>query len=103
MPSRADWRRVAEWTLRLLLVAILAIALWRSMRASRSGAVSVAAPGTFDVESDCIIRLEFTLPAIDGGAEIPLKLRGVLVNDGKEIFAIETSPHETLSVQLVSR
>ena len=64
--------------------------------------VSVAAPGTFDVESDCIIRLEFTLPAIDGGAEIPLKLRGVLVNDGKEILAIETSPQETLSVQLVN-
>lgn len=46
MPSRADWRRVAEWTLRLLLVAILAIALWRSMRASRSGAVSIAAPAS---------------------------------------------------------
>lgn len=43
MPSRADWRRAAEVGGRLALVAILAVALWRSGRASRPGAVTVAA------------------------------------------------------------
>jgi len=43
MPSRADWRRWAEWALRLLLVAVLAVALWRSVRASRPGATTVTA------------------------------------------------------------
>ena len=43
MPSRAEWRRWAEWALRLALVVVLAIALWRSIRAARPGAVSIAA------------------------------------------------------------
>jgi hypothetical protein len=43
MPSRAEWRRGAERALRLALVAVLAIALWRSIRAARPGAVSVSA------------------------------------------------------------
>ncbi|HEX5970866.1 MAG TPA: hypothetical protein VFY85_03005 [Gemmatimonadaceae bacterium] len=43
MPSRADWRRWAEWALRLALVVVLAIALGRSMRAARPGAVSLSA------------------------------------------------------------
>ena len=46
MPSRAEWRRWGEWVLRLALVVVLAIALWRSMRAARPGAVSVSARAT---------------------------------------------------------
>jgi len=46
MPSRAEWRRWAEWALRLALVVVLAIALWRSIRAARPGTVSIAAPAS---------------------------------------------------------
>ena len=63
------------------------------------GSITMTAAGTFDVDSDCIINLNFTLPSEDGEAGIPMKLRGILVNDGKEIFAIQTTPGETLSVQ----
>lgn len=40
MPSRAEWRRWGEWALRLVLVAVLAIALWRSIRAVQRGTVT---------------------------------------------------------------
>lgn len=40
MPSRAEWRQRAECALRLLLVVVLALALWRSIRAVQSGAVT---------------------------------------------------------------
>lgn len=42
MPSRAEWRRGVEWALRIALVTVLALALWRSIRAARPGAGSVA-------------------------------------------------------------
>jgi len=43
MPSRAEWRRSGEWTLRLVLVATLAIALWRSTSDVQPGAASESA------------------------------------------------------------
>jgi hypothetical protein len=42
MPSRAEWRRWLEWALRVALVTALAFALWRSVRATRPGATSLA-------------------------------------------------------------
>jgi hypothetical protein len=42
MPSRAEWRRWLEWTLRVALVAALAVALWRSVRATRPGTALMA-------------------------------------------------------------
>ena len=43
MPSRADWRRGVERALRAALVALLAVALWRSVRASRPGPITLTA------------------------------------------------------------
>jgi len=40
MPSRADWRRGVEWALRIALVVVLAVALWRSLRAAQPGVAS---------------------------------------------------------------
>jgi hypothetical protein len=40
MPSRADLRRVAEWTLRAALVLLLAVALWRALHERPAGAQS---------------------------------------------------------------
>lgn len=42
MPSRADWRRAAEWASRIALIVALGVALWRSVRASASGSTSIA-------------------------------------------------------------
>jgi hypothetical protein len=40
MPSRADLRRAAEWTLRAALVLLLAVALWRALHERPAGAQS---------------------------------------------------------------
>lgn len=42
MRSRADWRRASEWVSRVALVTALAVALWRSVNASRRDATTVA-------------------------------------------------------------
>src|SRR6476661_2291335 len=41
MPSRADTRRALEWLLRLALVVVLALSLWRSVRGSYPGATTL--------------------------------------------------------------
>src|SRR6478672_5493233 len=46
MPSRADWRRAAEWVARVALVLALVVALWRSARASGAGTTSVSMQAT---------------------------------------------------------
>ena len=43
MPSRADVRRGGEWTLRLALVAMLALSLWRAMSQQAPGPATRAA------------------------------------------------------------
>ena len=47
---------------------------------------------TVKVEDDCIVNLEFALPAAASAATGQVKLRGILVNDGKDILAIRTDP-----------
>lgn len=42
MPSRAEWRRRAEWALRVAFIVVLAIALWRSVRATRPGSMTAS-------------------------------------------------------------
>jgi hypothetical protein len=59
------------------------------MEADASGALRMVQDGarlpagTATVDSDCIVEMELTLPA-------PMKLRGVLVDGGAEILAIDT-------------
>jgi hypothetical protein len=53
----------------------------------------LAATGTYEIDSDCTVRIELT----------PMKLRGILVNNGKEILAIQTDAGETVSAQFVKR
>jgi hypothetical protein len=54
--------------------------------------------GTAAVDSDCIVNISFTL---SGGAA--MKFRGVLVNGGKEILAIETDPGAAVNARLRAR
>jgi hypothetical protein len=63
----------------------------------------ITADGTFAVESDCITRFEFALPVKDGKATVPMKLRGILVNEGKEILAIQTDPGTVVSARFTAR
>jgi len=53
----------------------------------------LAAAGTYEVDSDCTVRIELT----------PIKLRGILVSSGKEILAIQTDAGETVSARFVKR
>jgi hypothetical protein len=48
------------------------------------------------VDADCIVRIEL-------GAEDPVHLRGILVNGGKEILAIQTDPGKTVSARFTAR
>ena len=63
----------------------------------------VTASGTVNVESNCFVNFEFILPEGDGQPAIPMKLRGILVNEGKEIQAISSDPAETLSARFAAR
>ena len=73
--------------------------------AMQAGGVSrtVSAKGTLDVadqsvemDSDCTVRFDLLLRAPDGDL-LPMKMRGILVNGGKEILAIETDPGAMVS------
>jgi len=83
-----------------------------SMNAPSSGSLTLArklrnseasAAVTFTVESGCFVNFEFTLPEGDGQPAIPMKLRGILVNEGKEIQAISSDPGQTLSARFMAR
>ncbi len=66
--------------------------------ADGAGALALLYPrakstGSYDVDSDCFMEIRFTLPTDDsaGGA---VKLRGVLVDDGREALAVQTDPKD---------
>jgi hypothetical protein len=52
----------------------------------------VTADVTATVESDCTMALELAIPVEAGGTGTAMKLRGILVNGGKEILTIQTDP-----------
>ena len=56
------------------------------------GKSAVIADVTVNLQSDCTMELEFAIPVEDGGTGTSMKLRGILVNDGKQILAIQTDP-----------
>ena len=70
---------------------------------SNGNATTLTADGTFSVDSDCIVHVEFTLPGANGAAGIPIKLRGILVDEGREILAIDTDPALVLSARFSAR
>jgi hypothetical protein len=51
--------------------------------------------GTFTVDSDCVVHIEF----VDEG----IKLRGILVNKGAEILAIQIDPGKTVSARFTAQ
>jgi hypothetical protein len=56
----------------------------------------VTGDGAFEVDADCIVRIE-------PGTEDPVHLRGILVDGGKEILAIQTDLGNTVSARFTAR
>jgi hypothetical protein len=57
--------------------------------------IDVPASGTFTVDPDCIVHITF------GDGEI--NLRGILVNNGAEILAIQIDPGKTVAARFTAR
>jgi hypothetical protein len=58
---------------------------------SAKGTIDVARSGTFQVDSDCIVEFDVLLVGPDQRL-VSLHMRGILVNGGREILAIQTDP-----------
>jgi hypothetical protein len=56
-----------------------------------------SADGIFEMDGDCVIQMEVGLPVKDSDTPVPMKVRGPLVDDGKEILAIQIDPGATVS------
>ncbi len=54
------------------------------------------------VESDCTVELELALPVEGNDTPAPMKLRGILVDAGKEILAIQTDPGAIVSARFTA-
>ena len=59
--------------------------------------------GTIDVDGDCVATMQFTLSGSDSDAKIPVNLRGVLLDDGKQILAIQTDPGTTVLAKFTAQ
>lgn len=54
--------------------------------------------GTVEVDDDCVVQIEFTLASGD-----IMNLRGVLVDDGRQILAIQTDPGATVTATFTAQ
>jgi hypothetical protein len=63
---------------------------------SLKGILLVAENTSIQVDDDCTVRFDLLLRAPEGDL-IPMKMRGYLVNGGKEILAIQTDPGAMVS------
>ncbi|MBZ5582319.1 MAG: hypothetical protein LAQ30_08980 [Acidobacteriia bacterium] len=66
--------------------------------ADGAGALTLLYPsdkstGSYDVDSDCFMEIRFTLPS-GGAAAGAVKLRGILVDDGREALAVQSDPKD---------
>jgi hypothetical protein len=61
----------------------------------RTFTTSDGSSGTFKVDSDCVVHIE-----LDDGE---ITLRGILVNKGAEILAIEIDPGKTMAARFTAQ
>jgi hypothetical protein len=66
------------------------------------GTVEMLRNKSFQVDSDCSVRFNLTLPAANGETTEPppINLRGFLVNGGKEVLAFQTDPGAMVAARL---
>ena len=65
-----------------------------------AGGANSTGKAAVEVQSDCIVNFEFNPDDI---AAKSVKFRGILVNGGKEILAIQTDPGQTVGVRFTAR
>jgi hypothetical protein len=65
------------------------------------GTVDVARNGTFQVESDCTVQLDLVLLGPTQRL-VSLRMRGILVNGGREILAIQTDPGAMVQARFIA-
>jgi hypothetical protein len=63
-----------------------------SFKLALEGASALTTDVTIAVDAQCIVEIDLSLPAQDPATITPVKLRGILIHEGKEILAIETDP-----------
>jgi hypothetical protein len=76
-----------------------------SIQADENGNYKLAPEGgpplttdvAIEVDAECIVDIELTLSAADPQTVTPVKLRGVLTDEGKQILAIRTDPGAMVS------
>lgn len=57
---------------------------------------------TIAIDAECIVDIQLTLPAAGAIAATPINLRGLLIDEGKEILTIETDPGAMVSATLIA-
>jgi hypothetical protein len=69
---------------------------------TRRGTRSDATEVKLEVESDCSMHLQLTLPEDGGGVALPMNLQGILADGAQEILAIQTDPGWMVSAKFVA-
>ncbi len=59
--------------------------------------------GSYQVDSDCVVVLELPTPGADGESREFVKLRGVLVNSGREVLAVQTDPERVAGARFLAK
>jgi hypothetical protein len=67
-----------------------------------TGAAAAATAVTFAVDAQCVVDMQIEIPAPDAATVTPMTLRGVLVDDGKEILAIQTDAGAMVSASFIA-
>ncbi len=85
------------------LKGVMAADVNGNFKLTLQGDAPLTADVTINVESDCTLALEFAVPVEKGGTGTSTKLRGILVNSGNEILAIQTDPGWMVSGKIYRR
>jgi hypothetical protein len=90
--SASDLRKKYYFTVSGSTTPMLPGEVARTVSAKRT--LDTAENGSFQVDSDCTVRFQWTLPSQEGqiAEPVPMTMRGFLVNGGKEILAFQTDP-----------
>ncbi len=59
--------------------------------------------GSYSVDSDCVVEAELAIPTGPDGRAEPVKLRGMLVNQGREVLAVQTDPERVAGARFLAK
>ena len=69
---------------------------------TRQGNLSGTTQASVTLDSDCIVHLELALPNEDNDTNTLITLRGIVVDEAKEILAIRTDPGWMVSAKFTA-